>query len=166
MIMVTEHDNNELQDIVSSFARSAPVSVYDLASRLDLDVVTDNSLHKNISGKIARQDGGRYRVTLNGLHSRTRRRFTLAHEIAHYVLHRDLIGNGIEEDALYRSGKTNDVEREANRYAAQILMPWQLVLGKYVPGKTTALDIAREFDVSLAVAEIRLKELQYALSML
>ena len=51
--MVTEHDNNELQDIVSSFARSAPVSVDNLARQLDLDVITDNNLDPKLLAKTA-----------------------------------------------------------------------------------------------------------------
>jgi Zn-dependent peptidase ImmA (M78 family) len=35
------------------------------------------------------------------MHHPNRQRFTLAHEIAHYVLHRDLVENGIVDDTMY-----------------------------------------------------------------
>src|SRR5690606_2956370 len=102
---------------------------------------------------------GGYRITINGRHPHTRQRFTLAHEIAHFILHRPLIGDGIVDDALYRSSKGDDVEREANRYAAAILMPAPLVRKKYREGLRSFAGIAEAFDVSYEVAEIRVREL-------
>ena len=52
-------------------------------------------------------DGDGYRIVVNSGHNRVRRRFTAAHELGHYVYHRDLIGDGIYDDAAYR---TNDIK--------------------------------------------------------
>lgn len=58
-----------------------------------------------------------------------RRRFTAAHELGHFILHRDLMPTGhisdtqdsiletMEPDAL------QDMEREANQFAVELLMP-------------------------------------------
>ena len=117
-----------------------------------------------ISGKIEREPNDRFVVTVNRNHPETRRRFTVAHEIAHFVLHRDLIGDGIVNDGLYRSETLSDAtERQANRYAADILMPWWHVTAFYREGRTSTADMARIFHVSVAVAEIRLRELAPAL---
>ncbi|HCM3005245.1 TPA: ImmA/IrrE family metallo-endopeptidase, partial [Klebsiella pneumoniae] len=56
-----------------------------------------------------------------------RQRFTLAHEIAHFLLHRDRIGDGITDDILYRSKLSDFMEVQANRLAADILMPGHLL---------------------------------------
>ena len=56
-----------------------------------------------------------------------RRRFTIAHEIAHFLLHRDKIGDQLSDDAMYRSSLSSDDERAANRLAADILMPMGLI---------------------------------------
>lgn len=62
--------------------------------------------------------------------SETRRRFTIAHEFGHYILHRPLIENddrfpgGIRcsEDSVLR-GEGGDIELEADQFAATLLMP-------------------------------------------
>ncbi len=146
-------------EIVGQFMRESPVDVEGLARALDLKIVR-RILPDNESGKIECDAAGPCVVTVNAIHPRTRQRFTLAHEIAHFILHRDEIGDGITDNGMYRSGRPERIEREANRYAADILMPWRLVIEKVRSGKSTAIELAREFDVSAAVAEIRLKELQ------
>lgn len=53
-----------------------------------------------------------------------RRRFTIAHEFGHYLMHRQLFPKGLEcgEDVVtYRSGE--DYEKEADTFAANLLMP-------------------------------------------
>jgi len=77
------------------------------------------------------------------------------------LLHRDQIGSGITDDALYRSALSDRREAEANRIAADILMPQPLVdewldrsdlLG--VDDKLTYL--REHFEVSEAAMRIRL----------
>ncbi len=146
-------------EIVGQYMERSPVDVEGLARELGLAVKRE-LWPDNMSGKIeCEADGGPCTITVNAIHPETRQRFTIAHEIAHYVLHRDKIGDGIVDNGMYRSGQPEKVEREANKYAAEILMPWKLVIREYRAGKTTAADLARAFKVSPAVAEIRLKEL-------
>lgn len=147
-------------EVISTYQRSAPVDVHAIAHALGVDVVIDRALPDDISGKIeAVGSSERYRITVNGKHSLTRQRFTIAHEIAHYVLHRSLIGDGIVDDAMYRSKQGNEVERQANSYAATILMPAPLVREKYRSGVMSYSEMANVFDVSSEVARIRMREL-------
>jgi Zn-dependent peptidase ImmA (M78 family) len=147
-------------EIVGKYMRSAPVDVEKLARALGMTVRRE-LLPNDISGKIeCEANGGPCTITVNARHPDTRQRFTLAHEIAHFILHRDAIGDGIIDNGMYRSGKSEKIERQANQYAAEILMPWKLVIERYRAGKMTPSDLARDFEVSPAVAEIRLKELR------
>lgn len=76
-------------------------------------------------------------IVVNSALPTDRIRWTLAHEIGHLVLHR--------EDA------TDDMEREANAFAAEFLMPELLIrseLANLTLGK--ALDLKREWGVSVA----------------
>lgn len=146
-------------EIVGTFMHRIPVDVIALACALDIEVRYETMLD-NVSGKIECPDGKRCRITVNSSHGQNRQRFTLAHEIAHFVLHRDLIGDGIKDDALYRSNQPSLIERQANSYAADILMPWAAVRQAFFSGKArTASDLAEMFRVSPAVAEIRMEEL-------
>jgi hypothetical protein len=56
-----------------------------------------------------------------------RRRFTAAHELGHFVLHRETMGRfRADTDATLREAEddvADRMEREANRFAAELLMP-------------------------------------------
>jgi Zn-dependent peptidase ImmA (M78 family) len=155
--MLVEKTDRLPVEIVGDFMTSAPVDVVGLAKALGL-AVSYRPFPDNISGEIVCERSGVCQIRVNSLHPSTRQRFTIAHEIAHYVLHRNLIGDGIVDSGLYRSRLTDAVERQANRYAAEILMPWRLVVDKISAGCTDATSMARAFGVSTAVSEIRLKE--------
>ena len=128
MAAITE---KECLRIIRRHQGEAPVGVRAIAREMGLAVYETKEWEDRISGQILKNDsyGGAsgYVVFLNGNHHMNRRRFTLAHEIAHFVRHRKIIGDGIQDDALYRSGLSGPVEVDANRMAADILMPMRLL---------------------------------------
>ncbi|HML91885.1 ImmA/IrrE family metallo-endopeptidase [Methyloceanibacter sp.] len=136
-----------------------PVHVIPLAEALGLNVYFvdwDDSM----SGKIER-DGERagpsgYAIYVNKNHHPNRRRFTIAHEIAHFVLHQEEIGDGVFDDAMYRSGLPQRAEFEANRLAADILMPWHLLNQAMATPDYTVASLADHFQVSKSAMSIRL----------
>ncbi len=145
--------------IVEQFTETYPVDVRGLAGALGIAVV-EKPFWDDISGMIECEIDGPCRITVNEGHSETRKRFTIAHEIAHYVLHRDKIGDGVLDNALYRSETLGErIEQQANRYAAAILMPRHQVQAAWAKGNHTAQALAAAFQVSPAVAEIRMREL-------
>lgn len=144
-------------EVLRDFTKSAPVEVRAIARELGL-LIREKDMGKD-SGKIEQDWAGYFVITVNERHSETRKRFTIAHEIAHYVLHRDKIGDGILDDGLYRSSKGGDIERQANNYAASILMPGPLVGSCWRNGLRTPIQLAEVFRVSPSVAEIRIREL-------
>ena len=146
-------------DLIAQFTRSAPVDLNGLAAALGIDVAYV-ALESDISGKIEADWWGKVEISVNANHPVTRQRFTLAHEIGHFVLHREHIGDGIIDDALYRSSKSSAIERQANSFAASLLMPAPLVRAAFQSGRTSAESLARSFQVSPAVAEIRMRELR------
>lgn len=86
-----------------------------------------------------------------------RRQFTLAHEIGHFVLHKD-VGEFRDTEAdlgCYRPGR----EQEANLFAAGLLMPERLLaehIGAGAPTLAVADAVSARFDVSLSAAIRRL----------
>lgn len=153
----------EGMEIIRKHQKSAPVQTIPIAQALGLSVYRVTSWPDGTSGMIARDPkrGGAcgFAIYVNAKHSKVRRRFTIAHEVAHFVLHRDLIGDGITEDALYRSGLSDTVEREANGLAAEILMPEHLVRAWVAKGLTNATELANMFEVSRQAMEFRLSNL-------
>lgn len=109
--------------VLDDFTRSVPVKVGALAQALGLKVVVA-ALPINISGSIQPDiDSDGYIIKVNRFEPKERQRFTIAHEIAHFLLHKDLIRNGVVDSVLYRSKLSSRVEAEANRLAADIVMP-------------------------------------------
>lgn len=145
-------------EIVGAYSKSAPVDLEAMAGALGLKVAYDFRLPTDVSGKIERA-GDEYRITINALHAPRRRRFTLAHEIAHFVLHRDLIGDGVVDNAMYRSTLRSDLERQANRFAAELLMPAALVRTEWRNGVRSYAEMAAHFSVSDEAAQIRMRDL-------
>ncbi|SFU94591.1 protein of unknown function [Methylobacterium sp. UNCCL125] len=104
-------------------------------------------------------------VVSNSSASPGRRRFTVAHEVAHYILHRDRIPpQGIyckEEDVSRRAGK--DIEKEADTFAAALLMPLHDLRRQIDPkAKPTLADLgalAERYGVSLTAVTLRWLEI-------
>jgi Zn-dependent peptidase ImmA (M78 family) len=157
MAFVNELDRRALpSEIVAQHLRSAPIDVIEIISALGLELGYEPM--GELSGKIERKDGT-YKITVNATDPTRRQRFTIAHEIGHYILHRDMIGDGITDDAMYRSSLGSFFETQANQYAADVLMPPNLVKAAWRGGTKSYAGIAEHFDVSQQAAEIRLKYL-------
>lgn len=150
----------EQMEVIRRHQAQAPVQTVPIANDLGLSVYRDDDWPDDVSGMIIKNAdlGGHsgYAIIVNAKHHEHRRRFTIAHEVAHYVLHQDLIGDGIQDDALYRSGLSNRQEAQANRLAADILMPWHLINKAIADGVATVPELARLFSVSKSAMSIRL----------
>jgi len=137
---------------LNAIARDFGITIYNL------------DLGEEISGQIMRDriKGGKsgFAIYINSKHHPNRQRFTLAHEISHFILHRDLIESGVIDDTMYRSQELNSYyESQANRMAADILMPIRLVK-TYMPKYPRVEELARVFGVSKGAMEIRLKNIK------
>jgi len=147
-------------EVIRRHQTAAPVQTVPIATDLGLNVWRVPGWPDQLSGMIKHdsQRGGEsgYAIFVNANHAETRRRFTIAHEIAHFILHPELIGDGITDDALYRSGLSSRVEAQANRLAADILMPWHLINRFLDDGISDVSALAQRFAVSRSAMSIRL----------
>lgn len=147
------------RQIILQHQASLPVTVGAIAKDFGITVMK-STMPGSISGEI-RENEGRVTIKVNRHDIKERQRFTIAHEIAHFLLHRDRLANGITDDVLYRSGLTDDLERQANRLAADIIMPYNLIqiaLSNLNSLKTEEKlkTISELAQVSLAAVRIRL----------
>lgn len=150
-----------IPSILASEKEKIPVDVRRIARRLGIEV-QDVELSPHISGKLVRKDGG-FKILVNAAHSNNRRRFTIAHEIAHFVLHSELFEHEIVDNEMYRSEQvSNAYETQANNYAAELLMPKNLIYRRALELRASHKDnqileiMAREFQVSRDAMRIRL----------
>lgn len=153
-------------------------SMLDYASRNDL--ITNNQLnienlieHYNISivkkvlppeisGKLEKQ-GEQWIIQVNSKHNEVRQRYTLAHEFAHYCLHRNDY-SAFEDTAFFRKEENKTmIEYEANQFAAELLMPEKSVKLAISEDILSLKELAKRFGVSLIAMRYRLIDLGYKL---
>jgi hypothetical protein len=147
-----------VQRVIRRFTDSVPVDIIGLANTLGLTVLFSD-LGVN-SGEIFRdiRRGGfsGYSILVNENHPRVRQRYTIGHELAHFLRHRDRVRNRLVDDRMYRSGLGETVEREADALAADLLMPRRMISALRTQGINAPAELATKFDVSLAAMERRL----------
>jgi hypothetical protein len=136
-----------------------PVPLARLARALGVSVKAA-TLGPGISGELRPSAAGDFVIRVNRHDAPARQRFTVAHELAHFLLHRNMIGRGIEDDVLYRSELSDHIEAEANRLAADILMPQDQVQQAYRAACGSHPDVvgmlSEKFGVSESAMKIRL----------
>lgn len=151
-----------LRETLEAHQLDAPVKLASIARALGLTIKAA-TLDVGISGELRpdRDNPGQFIIRVNRHDSTRRQRFTVAHEMGHFLLHRDHIGDGISDDVLYRSSLSDRREAEANRIAADILMPDELIARARRRAEELGVDdvvgyLAEQFDVSEAAMRIRL----------
>jgi Zn-dependent peptidase ImmA (M78 family) len=111
-------------------------------------------------------------VLIQKSHDKKRKRFSLAHELGHYVLKSSPRGVHLDRQTYFRSNLssagTDLEEKKANRFAAELLMPSDIlleILVKDMPDLIDAnekeslkrlKDLAKLFDVSVAALTIKI----------
>jgi Zn-dependent peptidase ImmA (M78 family) len=144
-----------------------PVDPLRVAKTLGIKVVNAKFSDETISGLISKNKGDAT-IFVNHADSPLRKRFTIAHELGHLLLHME--GESAEfVDPKFNFRPTDPYEQfdswsedrkkewEANRFAAALLMDESLILSaiKSIP----ASDLALHFQVSQQAMSIRLNEL-------
>lgn len=118
-----------------SQASAGPVDLDALASRLGIKIKR-LWMDDDMSGALIRNPDGSFTIHVNDLHPPTRQRFTVAHEMGHFVHHRHLLGDGVNDSHAYRTDSGHKYynprigpkqETEANKFAASLLMPADVV---------------------------------------
>lgn len=149
-------------EILNDARRTLPVPVRTLPAMLGLKLRTA-FLGSGISGMLEKS-GETFLLTISATDPETRQRFTLAHEIGHFMLHRHLVGDGLDDDRAYRStevGKYHNTligpkeEREANKFAANLLMPRGAVDREWAKEGATIASMSSLFGVSEHAMSIR-----------
>ena len=115
---------------------------------------------KGVSGILIKDGARDFRILVNANESKERQRFTAAHELGHYFLHRDLLQTGgrIEDRYILKAeGMSDEKEEEANQFAAAFLMPLDKVADAIRSGKTSVEGLAKQFGVSVIAIGNRLQ---------
>ena len=150
----------------------APVPVDRIAKAEDIEISLQDA-EDDISGFIVRDpEHKRVVIGINSKHHPNRRRFTTAHELGHYFLHP---GEDVHVDKTRHalrinlrdkesSTGTRDTEKEANLFAAELLMPSSFLQSdlERMPGLDLLTNdralakLARKYKVSTEALTFRL----------
>ena len=149
-----------------------PIDVAALAQDVSRQVFPDApitmvgglDLSKGVEGMLMpRRDGsGEWGIIYNDtIRSPGRQNFTLAHELGHYLLHRQTYPNGLEctnRDMADWDDVRNGIEAEANTFASYLLMPLD-DFREQIKGRAIDIDLmtdlADRYAVSLTAAILK-----------
>ena len=148
--------------------KGPPVNVNQIARHFGVDV-REEVFPDDISGALHRGPV-RAVIAVNSTHPLHRRRFTVAHELGHFLLHHDAPAYydhqhqvGVHFRARVTGTTWDPKEVEANRFAAELLMPRRLLLARVGDREAVdAAELADEFNVSPQAMTYRLAELRFA----
>jgi Zn-dependent peptidase ImmA (M78 family) len=152
-----------------------PVDVHAIARKLNIHVI-EADLGHDVSGLLVRTPGQQISICIQYKDSSVRKRFTIAHELAHHLLghqfeagshvHVDR-GNFISQRGVRASQGVDPKEVEANQFAAALLMPsgWVRAVAAEMQKGGPLVDhhvteLAKRFQVSEQAMTIRLSGLR------
>lgn len=148
-------ENLALKVLRTINCEAPPVPVEKIAKKFDFTVI-EFDFSDTISGVLKTQ---RKVIGVNKKHHPIRRRFTIAHELGHFLLSHENKGGDFVDDNFE---KPISSEREANLFASFLLMPkeWikKRVKGQRIDSQTIK-KLAKEFEVSEQALTVRFLEL-------
>lgn len=133
-----------------------PIDVREIASALNIEI-QEQPLPNSVAGFILKEENHEHPIIyLNENDGEQRQRFTIAHELGHYVLERGnkRIAYVDKRNKLATTG-TDPEERWCNGFAAELIMP-ESVVKKYWAEGWTFEKIRERLNVSKAALENRL----------
>lgn len=134
---------------------STPVPLYSIAEQLCL-LVRETPM-QDIEGCLV-TNGDTGGILLNSLSESRRKRFTLAHEIGHYTLHRSSQYQFSDKESEIINPNSR-LEIEANSFASYLLLPPTLLpktFGRDIPSFRDVDTVSEQFDVSILAVLKRL----------
>lgn len=131
---------------------NAPIPVEAAAELFSLKVIYYPNFPDSISGTIVKDEDLNV-IGVNNGHPKVRQRFTIAHELGHYIMGHD--EKTILDDSF---DKPTDKEREANKFAGELLMPYHLLKSDIEKEKHDIPSLAKKYEVSEQAMSIRLLE--------
>lgn len=127
----------------------APVDVESIAKKLGFDVVPFD-FPDTVSAVVRIYENGEKVIGVNKNQSHVRQRFSLAHELGHYLCGHESINHDqvvVEPEKRYQDPGYL-MEQEADEFAAELLMPTRLLKKDFIDSSLNITRLAKKYDVS------------------
>jgi Zn-dependent peptidase ImmA (M78 family) len=158
----------EARRLLKEHGTTLPIDIAAIVKRLGVGVRLQ-PMEESVSGMLVIRDG-RATIGVNQSHHPNRQRFTLAHELGHYLLHSKRTQVFVDSSTMFfRDGLAAEgidkVEIDANAFAAELLMPEGVLRDITRHQPLDAFDdraiqsLAVKFGVSVRALTIRLTKL-------
>jgi Zn-dependent peptidase ImmA (M78 family) len=134
-----------------------PLDIRKVVEKIFQIDINETDLGRSASGFLERI-GNKWCIYINKYDSEVRKRFTIAHELGHFVYHRSEYvssGTSIPDQIFFRDDRTNPIEREANEFAANLLMPVDKFNAYIDAGLNTVGALADKFQLSTSAIKYR-----------
>jgi Zn-dependent peptidase ImmA (M78 family) len=162
--------NSKVNAILKSLSEiTLPINIEDIAKMRGLKIMS-YPLGDDVSGLLAIQDGIGT-IGYNQNEPKVRRRFTIAHELGHYELHKEKSELFVDKQFIYRSQNSRNtevnitMEQEANYFASAILMPTDQLrraiesMNMDLASEESIKELAKLFEVSTTAMSLRISGL-------
>lgn len=154
----------EANKIRSKFAKDKRIiDLEQVANANNIKIISEDFM-ESISGLFVKENG-EYIIAVNKNHHGNRKRFTIAHELGHFILHKednlhyDPNTKKDTEIFLRADGVISGNETDANHFAAELLMPEEMVREDFK--KTpNVMELAQMYEVSEQAMMYRLINLR------
>lgn len=159
-------DRNSLEEKAKQILRETeffgimPVDILQIANVYGIEVF-EASLDSLTSGFIKMTSNNNFEIVLRNSDSKERKRFTLAHEVAHFILHKHkFTANKMHIDRLNRDDNIDSKEeKEANYFAGALLMQEENVI-KLLDANISIHQMSEAFEVSESAMNSRIAEMR------
>lgn len=131
-----------------------PISLSEICGHLDI-VLAEHTLGSRDAALMNSQLTDTVLIMVNPNKIRHRQRFSIAHEIGHYVLEHPSVAFSGGDGYM----QTPEEERQADVFAAELLMPERFLLHCWAIGKLDTKNVSQIFDVSKQAATIAINHL-------
>ncbi len=139
------------QEIIKNFElNERPVNLLRIINKEGLKIINEKE-----ASSAGRLDIENKMIYIQSSDVLERKLFTIAHELGHWFLHKNLGVLEFDRDPNSLEHNNSDYEREANAFAAELLMPFNEVRTLILKNKYEVKDVANYFSVSYNAASNR-----------
>ena len=167
------HYQAKIQDILEKNSiHSASVDLNQIAKTEGISI-HKRPMNDSVSAALDLRDAYNPLILVNSSHSQLRQRFSIGHELGHYFLDHNRGSVHVDSKILFRR-KDSDKddrkkEREANQFAAELLMPSSWLMKELIDEQGNEhsfwekedfiSELSHKYQVSVSAMAIRLEEL-------